>query len=410
MPIAVPSGRVQDLGQDAFAMKSCKIHIDVGTLRPFHALPFIAAICSQDETAAIRIVRSGQMPVTDIMTWGSGLDEAFMTPLQLAVSSGKDALVRAIAAEGADLNRFVKLPQHPSLVPLARNMGDGGASIMPSVKVTPVGTAVLMDGSEMLAVLKDLGANLELAMRRKVSPAIGPGGEFSGGEYTALQLALQGRMSGPRSVKTASVEYLVGKGGMDARMRCDTPSIFSITKLAFSGSIAIPIFRTLVAHGLDIKALDAMIPRPVVPRSSSDLPAGGPALREMAGCRPLANLSASLTDSLLGIALEADDQRLLKFFTKELGLSGTSEKVSDLCANLEDLHSLENQKWGDGNHPMFWKSEATGGAEKLDKLTCTHCGIFQAAKRCSRCKKARYCSASCQSKNWSAHKVDCAKP
>lgn len=46
--------------------------------------------------------------------------------------------------------------------------------------------------------------------------------------------------------------------------------------------------------------------------------------------------------------------------------------------------------------------------EITDKATCSQCGR-SAIQRCSRCKKAWYCSRSCQVTHWSQHKDECEK-
>jgi hypothetical protein len=42
-------------------------------------------------------------------------------------------------------------------------------------------------------------------------------------------------------------------------------------------------------------------------------------------------------------------------------------------------------------------------------LQCFHCFKQKPAHACSQCKKARYCSATCQKSDWQRHKVWCKK-
>lgn len=62
-------------------MMSKNIPNDPATVKPPHALPFVAALCLNDEAQAIAAVRSGTMPVADIISWGSGRDAEIVPPL-----------------------------------------------------------------------------------------------------------------------------------------------------------------------------------------------------------------------------------------------------------------------------------------------------------------------------------------
>ena len=43
-------------------------------------------------------------------------------------------------------------------------------------------------------------------------------------------------------------------------------------------------------------------------------------------------------------------------------------------------------------------------------MQCDACGKPDATNKCSRCKKARYCSKECQKKAWRDHKPSCYTP
>ena len=50
----------------------------------------------------------------------------------------------------------------------------------------------------------------------------------------------------------------------------------------------------------------------------------------------------------------------------------------------------------------------TKKAPGADKRPCHHCGLSLARERCSRCKKAEYCSLACAQNAWTAgHKKTC---
>lgn len=77
-------------------------------------------------------------------------------------------------------------------VPLAVSLGPAAAaSIAPIAEFKAIGRAVQQHLAEMLALLKAVGANLDLAMRRTIAPCLGPDAQYAAGAYTALQLALQ---------------------------------------------------------------------------------------------------------------------------------------------------------------------------------------------------------------------------
>ena len=49
--------------------------------------------------------------------------------------------------------------------------------------------------------------------------------------------------------------------------------------------------------------------------------------------------------------------------------------------------------------------------ERIEKEQgCESCGKKSVSlKKCSRCKKVKYCSVECQTKDWKSHKIGCKK-
>lgn len=68
-------------------------------------------------------------------------------------------------------------------------------------------------------------------------------------EYSALQVAMQ-------SANVPVVSYLLDEARMDAAMKTDYATKYSLTSLVAQDGGAIPILKKFVAGGLDIKALD----------------------------------------------------------------------------------------------------------------------------------------------------------
>lgn len=88
------------------------------------------------------------------------------------------------------------------------------------------------------------------------------------------------------------MEYLIDEVGMDVNMRRDKTTKSTVMTLAMRSSAFIPIFKTLVARGFNVKRLDEF----------DD------------GC------GMSTTDLLLGAAQTAGDRKLLQHSVKGLRL------------------------------------------------------------------------------------------
>lgn len=117
------------------------------------------------------------------------------------------------------------------------------------------------------------------------------------------------------------------------------------------------------------------------------------------------------SDALLAAAVQARDKGLLRYFVKELRISGTSvSEVKDICADTMEhvaTRPASGPGWGAAGPP---RGEAGGstGMEKLSGVTCTVCKNVGKVSVCGGCKKTRYCSKACQTSHWKAiHKREC---
>ncbi|KAI1466734.1 uncharacterized protein F4812DRAFT_432614 [Daldinia caldariorum] len=66
-------------------------------------------------------------------------------------------------------------------------------------------------------------------------------------------------------------------------------------------------------------------------------------------------------------------------------------------------YDLGDEFWYSG---LGFSSDETPASEMVSKV-CMHCGERDVNLRCSRCKMARYCNATCQRIDWSVHKKVC---
>jgi hypothetical protein len=76
----------------------------------------------------------------------------------------------------------------------------------------------------------------------------------------------------------------------------------------------------------------------------------------------------------------------------------------------------DEKKYDYGRLCLTPSGDLTQGAVHLFRETCANCmkiekntetGKTERFKKCSRCKKAYYCSVDCQKIHWKKHKVDC---
>lgn len=249
-----------------------------------------------------------------------------------------------------------------------------------------------MEADKKLAILSVLcaaGADFGRAMRDLREAPLG--GYFFC-QYSVLQLALNAhKLAYDQDV--GFIAYLLDVAGMDARMACDIPTMKVAFEMARQGSVSIPFFKLLVARGFDIKALNAV-------EYASD---------------------NEFTDNLLGFAA-ARDTELLRYFVKDLGISGSSSEVRAICLGSGNFDSgtymeqrayqLDRLKAGAvPENPLGISPDASedpGTAKRLSKFSCDFCKKVDRVHPCSRCHRARYCCKNCQMSHWkTAHKAEC---
>lgn len=74
-------------------------------------------------------------------------------------------------------------------------------------------------------------------------------------------------------------------------------------------------------------------------------------------------------------------------------------------------HGLARSKIGEEPTALSLVTSAVCGQRmaSAEDAQCEACGAYQAQKRCSACKEARYCDQTCQKWHWSTHKKTCSK-
>lgn len=174
---------------------------------------------------------------------------------------------------------------------------------------------------------------------------------------------------------------------MDVNMRLDGATKSTILTLAMRSSASIPTFKALVARGFNVKRLD-----------------------EYNDGRGM-----STADLLLGAAQTGGDRKLLQYFVNKLRLQTRSKEVrkrityidmSRLPLGISEEELREALKDTRGVELDY--SGMARGTGILAKVSCDFCEKICKGILCSRCKKTRYCSRSCQSEHWIAvHKAEC---
>jgi hypothetical protein len=80
---------------------------------------------------------------------------------------------------------------------------------------------------------------------------------------------------------------------------------------------------------------------------------------------------------------------------------GRLHRRIEASANLKQLPALPHTEDEDFEKLFL--------GNKIDRVGCRTCGEA-ASQRCKRCKKAHYCSKTCQKKHWHRHRLDCRLP
>ena len=104
------------------------------------------------------------------------------------------------------------------------------------------------------------------------------------------------------------------------------------------------------------------------------------------------------------IACESEEQDLLIIHLKQ-----NASKISDKCCKrfMKSKNYIKSYTFSFVS-PLF--SDPTNEKKNMEKDLCPVCNVEKAMLTCARCKVQKYCSATCQKKDWKKHKKVCRKP
>lgn len=114
--------------------------------------------------------------------------------------------------------------------------------------------------------------------------------------------------------------------------------------------------------------------------------------------------------------------KALRFILVVTGLMALSHALRAYMQNENEEEEMSDAAWptarGDGGHKSGKEGEKAlqGGEHQSQsegaqvKKECLNCGDSGAKLRCSKCKRAYFCSRECQTKAWKTHKADCMPP
>lgn len=133
-------------------------------------------------------------------------------------------------------------------------------------------------------------------------------------------------------------------------------------------------------------------------------PAGSPEEREMA---------EFVIKSIEGRVLTANPEKVKDQRALKENIDGLSVRLLHEEPSKRGVVVSEDWKfYSRGGRVFTVQIDGESGTRTFDRLQlqllCNVCKQ-DAAKRCSRCKHAAYCSADCQSAEWSAHRPNCKK-
>lgn len=305
------------------------------------------------------------------------------------------AMVRAVLEMGADIDMFVHYVPMISTTLIS--------------KYTAVGLAVMHQNRDVLACLHEAGADLRRARWGTSSSESPPAPHVPSKvleaseelNFSALQQLVSTKFSyidgdGIEHL-TDCLPYLLGSAPIDDQMGCGRYTILALQTLAFHGRRAIPVFEKLVESGFDIKALARPGPWAAIWNNE-----------------PPSNI-------ILAAAASSSDKKLLQYLVKA-GLSATANgvrKIGTIVEGMSDdgvsFSSISEQcSSQSGVERARGANKALSGPESesamLLKVCCDFCRKVGKVNLCSRCKKARYCSKTCQNSHWKAsngHKAEC---
>lgn len=344
---------------------------------------FSAALHAKNDARALRAVEE----IRDLSS--SARDASDPSPETTATALLHDALVhqrpRVVRAVVRDLGA------HTSLDTLVEHSACQGAGTefgrSPLHEAVAAGGLAICLGVPLLSLCVELGADLSIVCRRGDYVD----GRFSVQEYSAVAWSIL-------HLKDNCLDYLLGDCCPSAFAHFEsvfqTQAALSLMGIAAKGSSAIPVFRVLMKHGVNLRALETA---QIFGQVGQGLGDGG----------------SSMADVILMQARQAGDARFVRFLVREVGMRGNTESAMAMASGpgngvpgqydpgtrLDELlqYMVDEETVKKGR-------KTTVGSKYL----CSTCGTTCATKICKGCKESRYCSVTCQTAAWnSGHKQQC---
>lgn len=332
------------------------------------AASFFAALHNKDDALALRVI-------DDIISQSS--NPLCASSSILAMELLKSAVIRNRP------NVVSYIVHHLSEYTNLDTLGGTGLDRLPVDEISAVGLSIIT-GVPMLALCVELGGDLSTVCRQ---------GIYLGGEIFLMKISAVHWSI--RNLKADCLDYLLGDEFPSALTNFAhlTMGGMALVEVVSNGSAAIPIFKVLMKHRVNLRSLGTA---PIMPP----------------GAKGPEDIAGRLADVILLQAREGGDTELVRFLVKEVGLQGNTECAKVMLSDASNLAGMSSPEHGQIRREKLQEelTKPDGKTYVGSIYMCSTCNTTCITKLCSSCRESRYCSVACQRRDWqNGHKEICSR-